>query len=44
MGFVGAEGHSLHSEVVSGHPAVIDVQNDLVVIDGCADNLEKSRP
>lgn len=38
------EGHSLHAEVVGSHPAVIDVQDDLVVVDGCADNLEKSRP
>lgn len=33
--------YSLHSEVISCHPAVIDVQNDLVVVYGCTDNLEK---
>lgn len=42
-GCIGTEGHSLHTEVISSHPAVINVQNDLVVINGCADNLEKSR-
>ena len=44
MGFVYREGHSLHTEVVGSHPAVINVQNDLVIINGCADNLEESRP
>lgn len=34
-------GYSLHSEVVGCHPAVVDVQNDLVVVYGCTDNLEK---
>lgn len=34
-------GYSLHSEVIGCHPAVIDVQNDLVVVYGCADDLEK---
>lgn len=42
-GFLCTGGHSLHTEVISRHPAVINVQNDLVVINGCADNLEKSR-
>lgn len=38
------EGHSLHTEVISSHPAVVNVQDDLVVINGCADNLENSKP
>lgn len=33
--------YSLHSEVISGHPVVINVQKDFVSLHGCTQDLEK---
>lgn len=33
--------YSLHSEIISSHPVVINVQKDFVSLHGCTQNLEK---
>jgi len=33
--------YSLHSEVISSHPVVINIQKDLVSLHGCTQDLEK---
>lgn len=33
--------YSLHSEVISSHPVVINVQKDFVSLHGCTQDLEK---